>query len=118
MRLEGARTSRMPKARVDRFCWNSMPRSIVIRALYSFSMRRRSSPFVMPAQPRPITVSTAWPSSATAKSKGSCSSRRTRTSQQRRARELERRDSLVASHGWELAKKLVEGLTAFEVVEQ
>jgi hypothetical protein len=32
--------------------------------------------------------------------------------------ELEHRDRLVALRGWELAKELVEGLTALEVVEQ
>jgi hypothetical protein len=53
-----------------------------------------------------------------ARSNGSCSSRRTRTSQQRSAREIERSDRLVAPHGWELAKKLVKGLAAFEVIEQ
>src|SRR2546426_11922203 len=81
-------------------------------------MRRRSSPFVMPVQPRPATVSTRWPWSAAAKSSGSCSSRRTRTSQQRSAREVERGDRLVASHGWELAEELVQGFAPFEVVEQ
>jgi hypothetical protein len=82
------------------------------------SKRRRSSPFVIPAQPRPITVSTLWPSSAAARSSGSCSSRRTRTSQQGRASELQSCDCLVASHGGELAKKLVQGLAPFEVVKQ
>src|SRR5438034_10467767 len=95
-----------------------MPRSIVTSASYSPSIRRRSSPFVMPAQPRPATVSTLWPWSAAARSSGSCSSRRTRTSQQRSACEVERRDRLVALYGWELAQKLVQGLAAFEVVEQ
>src|SRR2546427_9520031 len=87
-------------------------------ASYAPSIRRRSSPFVMPVQPRPATVSTLWPWSAEARSSGSCSSRRTRTSQQRCAREVERRDRLVASHGRELAKKLVQRLATFEVVEQ
>src|SRR5713101_4066015 len=81
-------------------------------------MRRRSSPFVMPAQPRPTTVSILWPWSTAARSSGICSSRRTRPSQQRSAREIERRDRLVASHGWELAKKLTKGFAAFEVIEQ
>ena len=118
MRLDGARTSRMPIDTVARFCWNSMPLSIVTSASYSAPIRRRSSPFVMPVQPRTTTVSTLWPSSAAARSTGSCSSRRTRTSQQRSAREVERRDRLVALHGWELAEKLVQGFAAFEVVEQ
>ena len=118
MRLEGARISNKPTATVVRFCWNSMPRSIVTNASYSPSIRRRSSPFVMPVQPRPTTVATLWPWSAEARSTGSCSSRRTRTSQQRSAREIECSDHLVALHGWELAKKLVQGLATFEVVEQ
>ena len=53
MRLEGARISSTPTAPVVRFCWNSMPRSIVTSASYSPPLRRRSSPFVMPVQPRP-----------------------------------------------------------------
>ena len=57
-------------------------------------------------------------SSAAARSRGSCSSSRTRTSQQRSARKVERCDRLVAPHGRELAKKLVYGFTAFEVVEE
>jgi hypothetical protein len=118
IRLDGARTSRMPTDTVARFCWNSMPRSIVTSASYSVPIRRRSSPFVMPIQPRRTTVSTLWPRSAAARSTGSCSSRRTRTSQQRSAGEVERGDRLVAFHGWELAKKLVQGLAAFEVIEQ
>src|SRR2546430_12372769 len=118
MRLEGARTSSTPTATEVRFCWNSMPRSIVTSASYSPPMRRRSSPFVMPVHPRPATVSTRWPWSAAARSSGSCSSSRTRTSQQRSARDVECRDRLVASHGRELAKKLVQGLAAFEVIEQ
>src|SRR5256886_3977748 len=64
-----------------------------------------------------LSLHDALPISA-ARSSGSCSSRRTRTSQQRSAREVERRDRLVASHGRELAKKLVQGLAAFEVIEQ
>src|SRR5881296_4446816 len=118
MRLEAARTRSTPNGNPERVCWNSIPRFIVINASYSPRMRRRSSPFVMPAQPRPTTVSILWPWSTAARSSGICSSRRTRTSQQRSAREVERRDRLVASHGWELAKKLVQGLAAFEVIEQ
>src|SRR5213594_1853466 len=118
MRLEGARTSSTPTAPVVRFCWNSIPRSIGTSASYSRPIRRKSSPFVMPAQPRPATVSTLWPWSVAARSSGSCSSRRTRTSQQRSAREVEHRDRLVASHGRELAKKLVQRLAPFEVLEQ
>ncbi len=49
---------------------------------------------------------------------GSCSSRRTRTSEERSASEIERRNRLVAAHRRELTKELVEGLAAFEVVEQ
>lgn len=95
-----------------------MPRSIVTKASYSFRIRPRSSPFVIPAQPRPTTVSTVWPSRATTRSSGSCSSRGTRTSQKRSAREGERGDCLIASHGRKLAKELVQGLAAFEVIEQ
>lgn len=47
-----------------------------------------------------------------------CSSRRTRTSQQRSSRELEDGDGLVALDGWKLVQELVESLTAFEIVEQ
>src|SRR5215470_12628960 len=118
MRLDGARTSRMPTETVARFCWNSMPLSIVTSASYSVSIRRRSSPFVMPVQPRWTTVSTLWPLSAAARSTGSCSSRRTRTSQQRSAGEVERRDRLVAFDGRELAEELVQGFAAFQVVKQ
>ncbi len=118
MRLDGARSRRTPKGSVDRFCWNSMPRSIVINAPYPSCIRRSNSPVVMPAQPRPTTVSTLWPWSLAAKSSGSCSSRRTRPSQQRIAREIERRDCLVAFHGWELAKTLVQGFATLEVIEQ
>src|SRR2546429_6281657 len=118
MRLDDARTGSTPTATEVRFCWNSMPRSIVTSASYSPPMRRRSSPFVSPVQPRPARVSTRWPWRGAARSSGSCSSRRTRTSQQRSAREVERRDRLVASHGRELTKKLVQGLAAFEVIEQ
>ena len=50
MRLDGALTRSTPTDTVDRFCWNSMPRSIVTSASYSVPMRRRSSPFVMPVQ--------------------------------------------------------------------
>jgi len=118
MRLDGARTSKTPTTNVVRFCWNSIPRSIVTRASYSPPIRRRSSPFVMPVHPRPATVSTLWPSSAAARSTGSCSSRRTRTSQQCGAREIERSDRLVAFNGWKLAKKLLQSLPTLEVVEQ
>ena len=72
---------------------------------------------MMPVQPRPATVS-LWPWSAAPRSSGSCSSRRTRTGQQRSACEVERCDSLVASHRRELTKELVQGFAAFEVVEQ
>ena len=48
-----------------------------------------------------------WPLSAAARSTGSCSSRRTRTSQQRSVSEVERRDRLVAFDGRELAEELV-----------
>jgi hypothetical protein len=68
--------------------------------------------------PRPTTVSTLWPWSAAARSTGSCSSRRARTRRECRAGEFERRDRLAALHGWELAKKLVDGLAALEVVKQ
>jgi hypothetical protein len=118
MRFDGARTSRMPTDTDARFCWNSMPRSIVTSTSYSVPIRRRRSPFVMPVQPRRTTVSTLWPPSAAARSTGTCSSRRTRTSQQRSPCEVERRDCLVAFHGRELAQKLVQGLAAFEVIEQ
>jgi hypothetical protein len=60
----------------------------------------------------------ARPSSAAARSRGSCSSSRTRTGQQGRASELQRRDCLIASHRRKLAEKLVQGLAAFEIVEQ
>ena len=118
MRLDGARTSSTPTAIAVRFCWNSIPRSIVTSASYSPAIRRRSSPFVMPVQPRPTTVSTLWPWSAEARSTGTCSSRRTRTGQQRRAREVEHCERLVAFHRRELAKKLVQGLAAFELFKQ
>src|SRR5262252_8026571 len=95
-----------------------MPLSIVTSASYSLPIRRRSSPFVMPIQPRWTTVSTLWPLSAAARSTGSCSSRRTRTSQQRSAGEVERRDCLVAFDGRELAEELVQGFAAFQVVKQ
>src|SRR5215470_2411482 len=80
-------------------------------------IRRRSSPFVMPVHPRWTTVSTLWPLTAAARSTGSCSSRRTRTSQQRSAGEVERRDRLVAFDERELAEELVQGLAAFQVVK-
>src|SRR5215470_921409 len=86
--------------------------------IISVSIRRRSSPFVMPVQPRWTTVSTLWPLSAAARSTGSCSSRRTRTSQQRSAGEVERRDRLVAFDGRELAEELVQGFAAFQIVKQ
>src|SRR5262249_50954292 len=118
MRLDGARRSRIPTDTAARFCWNSMPLSIVTSASYSVPIRRRSSPLVMPVQPRRTTVSTLLPWSAEERPTGSCSSRRTRTSHERSAREIERGDRLVAFHGWELAKKLVQGLPASEVIEQ
>src|SRR2546428_13687729 len=118
MRLDAARTRSTPNGSLESVCWNSIPRFIVINASYSPRMRRRSSPFVMPAQRRPMTVSTLWPWSAAARSSGSCSSRRTRTSYQRSARDGERRDRLVTSRGWELAKELVQGFAAFEVIKQ
>src|SRR5438876_11068053 len=72
----------------------------------------------MPAHPRPTTVSTLCPWSVTARSTGSCSSRRTRTSQQRDARKIQRGDGLVALHGRELPQKLVQGFAALEVIEE
>src|SRR2546426_2431800 len=115
MRLEGARTSSTPTATEVRFCWNSMPRSIVTSASYLPPMRLRSSPFVMPVQPRYRHGGLGAQRQGLA---AAARQRRTRTSQQRSAREVERRDRLVASHGRELAKKLVQGLAAFEVIEQ
>src|SRR5438552_15942657 len=95
-----------------------MPRSIVINASYSPCIRCSNSPFVMPDQPRSTTLSTLCPWSVTARSTGSCSSRRTRTSQQRDAREIQRGDGLVALHRRELWQKLVQGFTALEVIEE
>src|SRR5215468_9312370 len=112
---------RADEQNADRDCrqilLNSMPLSMVTSASYSVPIRRRSSPFVMPVQPRWTSVSTLWPSSAAARSTGSCSSRRTRTSQQRSAGEVERRDRLVAFDGRELAEELVQGFAAFQVVK-
>src|SRR5438552_2029959 len=118
IRLEGARTRRTPKGNAAMFCWNSMPRSMVSKASYSSRMRRRRSPLSTPAQPRPTTVVALWPSSIATRSRGSCSSRRTRTSQQCSARDLEGGDGLVALDGWELVQEIVESLAAFEIVEQ
>jgi hypothetical protein len=58
MRLDRARTTTMPKGRALICCWNSMPRSIVTRTSYWPLMRSKSSPFLIPAQPREATVST------------------------------------------------------------
>src|SRR3972149_8302383 len=91
---------------------------MVTNASSSPPIRRRRSPFLMPAQPRPTTVATLCLASVAARSSGSCSSRRTRTSQQRSAREVESGDRLVAPHGWELTQELVERIAAFEIVEQ
>ena len=118
MRLDGARRRSTPNGSPETFCWNSMPRSSVTRASYSPRMRCRRSPFLTPAQPRPTTVSTVCPLRTSARSTGSCSSRRTRTRQEGGAREIECGDRLLAPHGRELAKEFVEGLAAFEVVEE
>ena len=48
----------MPKGNVEMRCWNSMLRSIVTRTSYCPLIRRSSSPFLIPLQPRPETVST------------------------------------------------------------
>src|SRR5438093_13534682 len=118
IRLDAAPTRRMPNGSAARFCWNSKLRSIVTSASYPPRMRCRRSPFFTPAQARPTTVSTWWPRSAAARSTGRCSSRRTRTSQQRSTREVEYRDRLLASHRRKLPKELVERLAAFKVVEE
>src|SRR3989442_4844635 len=81
-------------------------------------MRRRRSPFLTPVQPRPTTVWTSCPCSSRARSTGRCSSRRTRTGQERIASEVERSDGLLAPDGRELPEELVEGLAALEVVEE
>jgi len=70
------------------------------------------------AQPRPTTVSTSWPWSSGARSTGRCSSRRTRTGQERVACEVERGDGLVSPHGRELPEELVERVAALKVVEE
>src|SRR3972149_5156576 len=71
-----------------------------------------------PPQPRPTTVSTSWPASSRARSTGRCSSRRTRTGQERVAGQVECGDGLFPLHGRELVEKLVEGVAALQVVEQ
>lgn len=68
---------------------------------------------------RPTTVGTSWPCRSRAgSSSGRCSSRRTRTGQERVAREVEGGDGLLAADGRELPEELVEGFAAFEVVEK
>ncbi len=47
MRLDRARTSKMPKGNVERRCWNPMLRSIVTRTSYWPAIRRSNSPFLI-----------------------------------------------------------------------
>ena len=49
---------------------------------------------------------------------GRCSSRRTRTPQERIPREVERGDRLLAANGRDLPEEVIEGFTAFEIVEE
>lgn len=73
---------------------------------------------MMPAQPRPTTVSTSWPASSRARSTGRCSSRRTRTGQERVAGQVEGGDGLFALHRRKLVEKLVESIATFQMIEE
>src|SRR5258707_9503228 len=59
-----------------------------------------------------------WPPISEASPIGSCSSSRTRISQERRPRQVERRNGLAPRHGWELTKEFVQRLAALQIVEQ
>lgn len=64
------------------------------------------------------TVRTSCSGRAAIRSCGRFSSRRTRTGQDAVASLLERRDGLLPPHRGELTQKLIQGVTAFEVVEE
>ena len=63
-------------------------------------------------------VVAAHPAQERARSTGRCSSRRTRTGEERVAGQVECGDGLFAFHGRKLVEKLVERIATFQMIEE
>ena len=79
-RFDFARNTKMAKGRSLSFCWRGRLLSIVRKRsnLPESEMRRRSFPFLMPAQAMPGTVWTSWPGKSRRSRAGRHSSSRMR----------------------------------------
>lgn len=76
-----------------------------------------SAPFSIPVQPFPWTVLTSWPGRTPAKTRGICSSRRSRTTEQSRGF-LKRGDRLIPRYRGEVVKEPLERVAGLDVIEQ
>ena len=80
--------------------------------------RRRSSPFLTPAQPLSVTVLTSCPRSCSRNVRGTHSSSSTRIRDQMPLGQLERRDSKVSWNRWEVVEKPLQSVPALDVIDQ
>src|SRR6185437_11664926 len=102
----------------SKFCWYSRLRSTVIRTSNSAAANRSSSPFFTPAQPTSATVLTSWPRISLRSARGTHSSSSTRIGNQVGFCLLKRRNGNLARDAREVVEKLVQRVTALDVVDQ
>src|SRR5579862_3426909 len=79
---------------------------------------RSNSPFLTPAQSTSATVWTSWPRISLHSARGTHSSSSTRIGNQAGFRLLERCNGNLPGDGREVVKKLVQRVTALDVVDQ
>src|SRR5438105_3304485 len=101
-----------------RFCWYSRLRSTVSRTSNRCAARRSSSPFFAPDHPVSATVVTSCPGSRSRKARGTHSSSSTRIGDQVLFRLLQRSDSELPGNRREVVKKLLQRVSAFQIVDQ
>src|SRR5438034_9526678 len=69
-------------------------------------------------RPSAVIRTTSCPTSSAASFRGRHSSRRMRTGFQRRARQFERRNDLLAAHRREVIEELVQAVSGLEVIDE
>src|SRR5262245_41808432 len=102
----------------EKFCWYSRLLSIVRKTSNSLAASCNSSPFFTPAHPASATVLTSWPGNSFRSVRGTHSSSSTRIGDQKCLGLLEGRNNNIAADGWEIVKKLIKRVTAFDVVDE
>src|SRR6266705_6257202 len=102
----------------EKFCWYSRLRSIVRKTSNSLAASCNNSPFLTPAHPASATVLTSWPGNSFRSARGTHSSSSTRIGDQMYLGLLESRNCKVPADGWEIIKKLIKRVTAFDVVDE